>query len=437
MVESLTRTHHIPGAQVAIHHNGRWLSVEVGEVEHGSGRKVTRDVAFPAGSIGKSFTATVAMALIADGDLELDEPVGKYLPDLDPDSTGGRLTLRQLLSHTSGLESSPETDRRSATSLRRYVLEHCHRPELVQTPGTAFSYSNTGYILTGYLIEHITGMSWWDAVKSIVLRPLGIEPAFVVEPEPRTTGRPIATGHAGAAEIGTIRPVEQAMELAEAPAGALALSAVDLATFGLVHSDGEGAPSLLPAEYAEQMRESVPGAEPFGVADGWGLGLALFREDAGEWVGHDGTGHGTWSHLRVDPANATVVAVTTNASTGLRLWDDLVTELRRMGVDVAQGAGLDVPETTTPTPPGCAGTYLNGDIEYLVTVDAMGAVCLTIDAEPYAWLTFHDGLKFSLQEIDSGQRMYAGRFLRDPATGELDRIQVSGRLARRRKRAVA
>ncbi|MGH3672864.1 MAG: serine hydrolase domain-containing protein, partial [Pseudonocardiaceae bacterium] len=271
-LDDLTRAHQIPGAQLAVHGAGRTVTVEVGELEHGTEIPVTGNTAFPIGSISKTWTATLAMILVADGDLELDAPLAEHLPEL-----GGltrQLTLEQVLSHTSGFASSPDAPGLSALSLGRYVREHCRQPDLIMPPGAGFSYSSRNYTLIGHLIEKITGMSWWEAVESILLRPLNIDPATIVGTPRAPSRRPIATGHSANTAIGRTRPVQQSLIASEAPAGALAMSAADLVTLGLMHVP-PGFPELLPASYAERMRQAIPCAEPFGLADGWGLGLAV------------------------------------------------------------------------------------------------------------------------------------------------------------------
>ncbi|MBP2319887.1 CubicO group peptidase (beta-lactamase class C family) [Kibdelosporangium banguiense] len=406
LLVALAHAHHVPGAQFALCHDGQRVAVATGEAEYGTGRPVTADLAFPIGSITKAFTATLAMILVADGDLELDVPIGELVPEV----RGGPaavITLRQLLSHTGGLDSGSA----GAGSVRKLITQ----ARLILPPGQAFSYSNTGYVLAGRLIETVTGMSWWQAIESILLRPLGIPPAFVSSPEPAE--RVVAAGHSVNAD-GRTRPVVQDITLAEAFAGALAVSATDLVTFGLMHVNGS---PVLPAEYVREMREQV--VDVFGLADGWGLGLA--RYDG--WAGHDGTGDGTWCHLRFDPGSGTVAALTSNGSTGAGLWNDLVHELGRRGLPIPSGALMDVPEQTEPYPPGCVGRYLSGDTEY--SIDAR--LRLSIDGEPVATIAFHEGLTFSLRDTRTGQTLYAGRCLASPETGAIDRIQINGRLARR------
>jgi CubicO group peptidase (beta-lactamase class C family) len=406
LLVELAHAHHVPGAQLSLYHREKQITVAAGEAEHATGRPVTADLAFPIGSIGKAFTATVAMILVADGDLDLDSPAGDHVPELAGKPTAA-VTLRQLLSHTSGLESGPD----AGATMRGLVAGSV----LIHRPGQAFSYSNAGFVLAGRLIETATGMSWWQAVESILLQPLGIEPAFVVAPRPTT--RPVASGHAVGAG-GRIRPVGQNLTLAEAPAGAIAASASDLVTFGLLHL---GDQPLLPARYAGMMRDLV--VDAFGLADGWGLGLALFDG----WAGHDGTGDGTWCQLRIDPATGTIAALTSNSGTGASLWHDLVAELGRRGIPIPSGSLLAVPELELPAPAGFAGVYRNGETQYSIDDELR----LSVDGELQATITFHEGLTFSMRDTQTGQRMYAGRCLADPETSRIDRIQINGRLASR------
>jgi CubicO group peptidase (beta-lactamase class C family) len=422
-LSALAQKHQVPGAQLAVHYGGETVAIEVGELEYGTGHQITRDTAFPIGSISKTFTATVAMILVADGDLELDAPLSEHVPELG--DLGNEVTLRQLLSHTAGFAGGPDQEVPATASIRRYVLDNCRRQNLVLPPGTGFSYSNMGYVLVGHLIEVITGMSWWDAIESILLRPLMIEPTFIGSPGLQSPGRPLATGHSVNIAVGRSRPVEQFSAPAEAPAGGLAVSAVDLVTLGMTQLD-TGAPALLPAAYAEEMRQAVLNAEPLTSADGWGLGVAVFGKGSTAWVGHFGVMNGTYCDVRLDPRSGCVVAFTSNANTGVGMWNEMADELRVAGLPIMDCSNISALGRPTMPPPGCVGSYRNGKLEFLIATTDTGALSITIDGGTTRELMFED-LSFSAVE----QPEMRGRFLRDPITGQLERIQLGIWVARR------
>jgi CubicO group peptidase (beta-lactamase class C family) len=418
---ALAQKYQVPGAQLAIHHGGETVAIEVGELRYGTGPPVTRDAAFPIGSITKAFTATLAMILVADGDIELDAPLGEYGAKLG--DLGNELTLRQLLSHTSGLANAPGKDVH-APSIRRYVLDHCCRQNLVLPPGTSFSYSNIGYVLVGHLIETVTGMSWWEAMESILLLPLGIEPMYIGASE----HRPLATGHSVNMAVGRTRPIEQSLAPAEAPTGGLAMSAADLVTLGLTQLDS----ALLPAAYAQQMRQAVPITEPpWGWADGWGLGLALYGTGDTAWAGHFGACVGTFCDVRFDPVSGCIVAFTSNAKRG-SMWYELIDELRKAGFPIGDFSDTKIRRQPVIPPPGCAGSYLNGAAKFSISVTETGALSLAINGDVSAEFICFEDLTFSAPTEPS----IRGRFLRDPISGDIDRIQL-GLYAARRQSAIS
>jgi CubicO group peptidase (beta-lactamase class C family) len=430
-LSELSQAHRVCGAQLAVHLAGETVTTQVGEIEHGRADAVTRDTAFPVGSVTKFFTATAAMVLVADGDLEVDSPLGEYLPELG--DLGESLTLRQLLSHTGGFVSGPDSADLTSGSLRRYVAEHCRRESLMLSPGAGFSYSNMGYVLTGRLIEVITGMSWAEAMTSILLQPLGIVPSFICPTEFAPYARPIATGHSVNLAHGRTMPVQQSLAPAEAPAGALAVSAADLVALGRLHVP-PGMPGLLPPSHAELMRQPVPEADPYGLADGWGLGPAVFRGEGTDWVGHDGNADGTSCYVRIDPAGGWIIALTTNTGTGVGLWQDLLIRLAGAGIPLAAEEPCVTSVGSAAEPEDHTGVYVNGDAEYAVCV-ARGRLALTVDGTTFVVSTAADGLTFTLSDHSSDRRLPGGRFLRDPDTGEINGLVINGRLCRRRRHA--
>jgi CubicO group peptidase (beta-lactamase class C family) len=434
MLEQLVREHWIPGAQLAVRWHGRLITAEAGEETTGTGRLVTNQSAFPLGSLTKPFTATVAMMLVADGDLELDAPIATYLRELGSATTGtGRATLRQLLSHTSGLIANVEET--AAGMARHRWVASCARTAVAHPPNTVFSYSNVGYLLVGHLIEVITGMSWRQAVESILLRPLGISPSFVMGP----SARPFVDGHT-ALPNAVVPVTEQTVTALEEPVAALAASATDLVAFAEAHLRTQRVPGLLDHETTKEMRhDQLTGmaVDSFGLADSWGVGWSLYRSAGQEWFGHDGTGDGAWSHLRVEPANGTVIALVTNANNGVTVWEAVVERLRSSGLDVGNYSlpTLADPGPPVPGPAESVGRYVNGSETYTISADG-GQLYLSADSEPRVELTCFQDLRFTTASR-AGALPLVGRFLRDPATGGMDLLQATGRVACRSDTAVS
>jgi len=439
ILAEVARKHQLPGAQLAVRQRNRVRTVETGETKYGGGEPVTAGSAFPLGSLTKPFTAALAMTLVADGDAELDAPLAAFAP---VPGAGRVLTLRQLLSHTGGLAAGVDESEERSAHRGRFVARHCREADLAHPPGTVFSYSNVGYLVVGHLIETITGMSWYEALGSILLEPLGITPAYVVGGGDRPS-RTVVSGHTVRPSDGRVTAVDgQFLPPVEAPAGALALSAADLVAFGSRFLDGSEvtavAPGPLDPETVREMcRDQLTGitAGPFGMADGWGLGWA--RYDGGtDFYGHDGTGDGTSCHLRFAPRSGLAVAFTTNANTGHQAWTSVMERLHSVGIDVGDhtfsppvGSGQIV-----TAPEECLGRYVNGTTEFRIHRGEDGRLLLSLDGRPHSELDCHGDLRFTLRELDDSRAVHTGRFLPGDGTGRGEYIQISGRLARRDRR---
>jgi CubicO group peptidase (beta-lactamase class C family) len=142
-----------------------------------NGVKVTPQTLFAYGSISKTICATLIMRLVEQDLLNLDTPLFNYLPDLQFSNVdyGRRITLRHLLSHTSGLPmSGKDWGPRDPDSLRRFVYEQIPRYTFLSEPGTVHLYSNTAFCIAGHVAEAVTGKYYNDLVREYVLNPLGM-----------------------------------------------------------------------------------------------------------------------------------------------------------------------------------------------------------------------------------------------------------------------
>jgi CubicO group peptidase (beta-lactamase class C family) len=378
------------------------------------------------------------MMLVGEGLLELDEPVAGLISDLGREWVrfGERLTLRQVLSHTGGLPGGRVGEERlpGTISARGYLMSWSAELDSAGPPGVCFSYSNLGYVLAGYLIEVVTGMSWWDAVALFVLSPLGIEPAFVVSPDSPAWPAAEIAGHAVSVSTGLVTPTKQAMVRALAPAGGLALTAQDLVAFGRTHLAGS---RLLTGELIGEMHRPTSGANPFGLADGWGLGFALYDTDRGRWLGHDGFAAGTSCYLRIEPSAGRVVALTTNANTGDAVWRELVADVCGSDLSTARYETVEELPPGVPLPDEYLGSYVNGDLEYDVRADAAGDACVDLNGTLWRGLRLDGSQNLAAWDPRSGRWIRLGRFLLDERTGRVAGIHVNAYFARRADRRVA
>jgi CubicO group peptidase (beta-lactamase class C family) len=156
---------------------------------------VDRDTLFGVGSVSKTFTATAVMRLVAQGHVELESPVRRYLPDLalSDAHTAATVTVLNLLNHTSGLDWGLQFDSGEGDdALARYVANMINIPVLAP-PASRASYSQAGFNLAGRIIETVTGLTFEDAVASLVLRPLGLTHSFYAHEDVMT--RRFAVAH--------------------------------------------------------------------------------------------------------------------------------------------------------------------------------------------------------------------------------------------------
>ncbi|MFE5588588.1 serine hydrolase domain-containing protein, partial [Kitasatospora sp. NPDC056531] len=166
----------MPGAQLVVDTGPETVVLHTGVADAATGVPFTADTAVPVGSLTKPYTAALVMLLADDGDLDPDDRAADLLPEL---RRMPEVTIRQLLSHTGGLPTGPDSDAAARTTAAHYLASVCTADDELFPPGTDFSYSNAGYVAAGRLVETVTGMPWHEAVRTLLLDPLGTAPAFV------------------------------------------------------------------------------------------------------------------------------------------------------------------------------------------------------------------------------------------------------------------
>lgn len=193
----------------------------------------TLDTRFSLASAGKLFTATAVAMLVQQRRLQLSDTIGRYLSELPP-QVANRVTVGQLLTHTSGLgELGPRFDTLSFTRARDYI-PFFRDTTLAFAPGTSWEYSNRGYVVLGAIVEAVTGLSFEKFLSQSILRPLGMRRTTFLSPTQLEPGDAIGYTRyptiRGGFVSGPRRPNTPIMERGS-PAGGIYSSAADLLRF--------------------------------------------------------------------------------------------------------------------------------------------------------------------------------------------------------------
>lgn len=299
-------------------HSGRCeTSVALGVADRATDRRARVGHAFQMGSTTKTVTATVALQLVGEGRLSLDDTVERWLPGVVPG--GHRITVRMLLQHTSGLfdYTADETftrallaePRRSHTPQELLDVALAHEPTFA--PGEGWAYSNTGFVLVGMILAQVTGKDIGTLITQRVIRPLGLRHTYWPDDTPFRGGH--LHGYYRTEPGGSEYVDVSAFPVSWAgAAGALISTVGDLGTFQRALQSGE----LLEPVQLAQMRRTVdiPGTDG---QYAYGLGLMRITTPTGYVWGHTGgtLGYLTQAWASQDGTRSLVENVPTGAAT--------------------------------------------------------------------------------------------------------------------------
>jgi CubicO group peptidase (beta-lactamase class C family) len=319
VVGSALPTTGIPGAAVSVVADGQVLTsrgyglADTG-TESGTARPVDPDdTLFRVGSVSKVVSATAVMQLVEEGRLDLDADVQQYL-DFDLATPKGAVTLRHLLTHTSGFEEVitgliglPGSERALGDVMKE------DPPEQVFVPDTTPAYSNYGASLAGYVAERVAGKPFVDLVQQEVLDRAGMTSSSFAQPLPADLDARLAKGYPDDAQPSYPTEVVNA-----APAGALSATASDMARFMLGHlGDLPADRALLDPATLDEMHRPALDAEQLGtLAAGQRMDLAFF-DDSTPGVpafGHDGDTNVFHTAMRMFPDSDAGIFVTFNGN---------------------------------------------------------------------------------------------------------------------------
>jgi CubicO group peptidase (beta-lactamase class C family) len=275
----------IAGGTVAVVKGGQLIFAQgYGYADLKSKKPVVADrTLFRPGSVSKLFTWTAVMQLVEQGKLDLDRDVNTYLDFKIPDKFGAPITLRNIMTHSSGFEESvtdtfvekPEQQ----YPLRDYLIKRM--PARIFPPGKVVAYSNYATTIAGYIVQRVSGEKFEDYIANHIFKPLGMNHASFAQPLPPALQADMATGYKQASD-----PTPVPFEVVQAsPAGALSATATDMAKFMIAHlHDGAG---LLKPETAKAMHSRNFTFAPE-LLNGFDLGFYQENRNGHRIIGHAG-----------------------------------------------------------------------------------------------------------------------------------------------------
>jgi CubicO group peptidase (beta-lactamase class C family) len=342
-LRELAAAERVPGAGLGVWADGRETLAAHGVLNAATGVDTTADSLFQIGSITKVWTATMIMQLADEGRLSLGATVSQILPGvrLGREDAAAEVTIRHLLTHTSGVDGDIFTDTgRGADCVERYVGTLAQAARIFP-PGAAYSYCNSGFVLLGRVIEVLDGREWDASLGERLIGPLGLGQTVTL-PEQAILHR-AATGHRK-------HPYQDdpvsvwGLPRSLAPAGLITASVHDVLTFARLHlDDGVTADGtrLLSQASVSAMRQSQHEIAD-GRADAVGLAWRLNRWDGRRIIGHDGGTIGQSAFLRIDPAERVAACLLTNSPQAQGLCQRLFSEI------FSACAGITVPDSPGP-----------------------------------------------------------------------------------------
>jgi len=265
-----------------------------------AGAATDTDTQYRIGSITKTMTAVLVLQCRDEGLLDLDDPIGRFVPETGYASA----TVRGLLAHTSGMQSEPNGawwERSPGVAFGDLVSAN-DGSGAVFGPGEHYHYSNLAFGLLGEAVARLRDRPWFTLVQERVLDPLGMTRTSYLPEAPYAPGLSV---HHLASTL-TEEPLHDTGAMA--PAGQLWSTLSDLARYAAFV--GEGNTALLADRTLSQMRQPVPPAIDYG------LGIRLVPYAAGVLAGHTGSMPGFQATAFADPLNHVGVVALTNATTG-------------------------------------------------------------------------------------------------------------------------
>jgi CubicO group peptidase (beta-lactamase class C family) len=372
---------HVPGVAIGIIHGDQQFSTGFGVTNLENPLPVSAEALFQVGSITKTVTATAMMRLVERGLVDLDTPIRSYLPGLRlaDSSVAERVTLRHIFTHTAGWIGDFFDDAGLGDDALDIVVKRMDRLPQITPLGEIWSYNNAGYYLAGRVIEVITGNTYEEAVRELVLEPLGMSTSFFFAQDAITYR--VAAGHDAVFPGDERQPVVLRpwwLARVSNSLGGLVAPVSDMLRYTHFHmSDGKAndhseTQILKPESLSAMQTPIVP------AANGEFMGISWFLREVDQLrvVRHDGATNGQTATFQMVPARHFAIVMLTNSNRGSELIRPVVKKAFESFLGIVEREPEPIPASQAQLIQ-YAGRY-EGAAEDLQLEMSAGALTLTV-----------------------------------------------------------
>lgn len=437
----------VPGVAVGVWADGEEYYACHGVTSLDNPLSVNSDTLYELGSATKPLTATALMCLVAQRRVELQAPVRRYIPELrlKNEQVAAAITVLNLLNHTAGLDWALLVDTGDGDDALAAYVARLDELKLIAPPGTRASYSQSGYNLAGRIIEKVTGLSYENAIETLLLKPLGMANSFYSDSAIMT--RRFAVGH-NPDENGKLAVARDWKRWrSNNPGGGLVSSTTDQLRWARFHlGDGraESGEQLLPAELLHLMKEPTVELRGSTLGDAFGICWFLRDVDGVRTVGHGGSAHGQFAELLTVPErNFAVVSLANAGPNGIPFNQAVVRWALEHCLDVVDRDPEPLPYDRARAQES-AGTYENDAMRFVIVAGETG-MTLEVGLKPEIRASFASdappdyppaaigllpGDRDEYILIEGGMKGQRGFFTRDE-NGAVVGVDLAGRIATR------
>src|SRR5512138_2422936 len=266
----------VPGVAIGIYHKGEELDAGFGVTSIEHPLPVTVDTLFQTGSISKTFTGTLMMALVEQGKVDLDAPVRKYIKDFkvkDKDVSKS-VTVRHLLTHMGGWVGDYFNDFGNGEDALDKMVKDIAKMEQIQPMGTLWSYNNTGFNVASRIIEVVTKRPYEQAMQEMLLTPLRLDMTFFYPSDILFTHRFVVGHYLEKGKLKVARP--WAIGRAGNGVGGVVSTVRDLLKYARFHMSN-GKKNVITSQSLKAMRVPQADAGPRGL-----MGITWFIRKIGD-----------------------------------------------------------------------------------------------------------------------------------------------------------